>query len=60
MLICRKRAARRSWLRAMRAGVPEALVTLLHVHYCEAHNAAEAARRLLYECADTPPGPSSN
>lgn len=58
MLICRKRAARRSWVRAMRAGVPQTFVTLLDVHYCEAHNAAEAARRLLYASADTPQGAS--
>jgi len=51
MLMRRKRDARRYWLRARRSGVPQEVLSLLDAHHCEAHNAAEAARRVLYACA---------
>lgn len=54
LLIHRKRAARRYWRRSQRAGDPQEFVNLLNSHYCEAHNAAEAARRLLYAAAGPP------
>jgi hypothetical protein len=60
MLIRRKRAARRAWLRTTRAGVSQEFVNLLDAHYCEAHNAAEAARRLLYAAAAAPSVPVSS
>lgn len=54
MLIHRKRAARLYWRRSQRAGDPQEFVDLLNAHYGEAHNAAEAARRLLYAAAGSP------
>lgn len=48
MLIRRKRDAKRYWLRAQRTGIPQEILTLLDAYYCEAYNASEAARRMLY------------
>lgn len=55
MLICRKRAARLTRLLCVQAGVSDEKLALLDSRYYEAHNAAEAARRMLYASANEPP-----